>query len=134
MKIAELLDRKAHPRRKKTKNSRFPFKNYYWEVDDVRNKMNNSSSWKERPSPPFLAFSSRKINHCVQASFAHWCNRDQNPGQRKGEDHPSDFHWIVKIKSICSIFLSHWTSSLLGNSCSCTLSVNYSGSYYKGYN
>ena len=43
MEVAVLLDRKAHPRKKK-KTSKFPFKNYYWGTDEVRNNMNNSSS------------------------------------------------------------------------------------------
>ena len=64
MKIATLLDRKAHPGG--GRSSRFPFENYYWEVDEVRNKMNNSSSLKERLSPAFLArmpLYFRKMSH-----------------------------------------------------------------------
>ena len=45
MEVAVSLDRKAHPSKKKKKtNSKFPFKNYYWGTDEVRNNMNNSSS------------------------------------------------------------------------------------------
>lgn len=46
MKIAVLLDRKAHP-------SVFLFENYCWEIDEVRNNMNNSISWRESLLPLF---------------------------------------------------------------------------------
>ena len=57
MEVAVLLDRKAHPRKKKKKTSKFPFKNYYWGTDEVRNNMNNSSSWRQSLLPLFYGMS-----------------------------------------------------------------------------